>query len=123
MTEKILALCLVLTLLLAIVLPSVVLADVTSTRVINVHVVVKPTVSSVMLRDVGRGADAGTGEGYPTHDNPSSAILVNIHGTNFDDHGDIVTINAGSNITVGIVTVDSATLIHTPFTIAGAPDY
>jgi hypothetical protein len=48
---------------------------------------------------------------------------VNIHGTNFDDHGDIVTINAGSNITVGIVTVDSATLIRTPFTIAGAPDY
>jgi hypothetical protein len=87
----------------------------------NGHVVVKPIVSSVILRDSGTGADVGTatGEGYPTHDNPSTAILVNIHGTNFDDNtGDTVTVTAGPNITVGTVTVDSATLIHTTFTIA-----
>lgn len=113
--KKFLAICLVLVMVLAIALPTAVSASGTT---INGHVIVQPVVSSVMLRDSGTGADAGTAEGYPTHDNPSGAILVNIHGTNFDIQGDTVTVTAGSNITVGTVTVDGATQIHTTFTIA-----
>jgi hypothetical protein len=114
--KKFLAICLVLVTVLAIALPSMVLADNTT---INGHVVSRPVVTHVYLT-----GGTNPGKGTPSAGAPSSAVILDIDGTDFDNiSGDpvpTVTTSAGANITVTSVSIDSDTLMHATFTVAAA---
>jgi hypothetical protein len=114
--KKFLAICLVLVTVLAIALPSMVLAD---TSTISGHVVSRPVVTHVYL-----AGGTNPGKGTPSASSPSSAISLDIDGTDFDNIGGdpvpTVTTSAGVNITVTSVSIDSDTLMHATFTVAAA---
>ena len=117
--KKFLAICLVLVMVLAIALPSMVLAD----TQVNGKILPQPAVSAVYMRGTSNAAEATMANSAST---PS--VDVDIIGSNFDvtngvapnDPMPTVTTSGGGAITVSAVSVVDANTIHATFAIVAA---
>jgi hypothetical protein len=117
--KKFLAICLVLVTVLAIALPSMVLAD----TQVNGKILPQPSVTHVYMRGTSNAAEAAMADNTST---PS--VDVDIIGTNFDvtdgvapnDPMPTVTTSGAAAIVVSAVSVVDANTIHATFAIVAA---